>query len=267
MGTADNRGEKLVKKQQREDFAFCDGASSGNPGPGGWAFLFCSPNDDMVKESADFVDNTTNNRMELLAMVELLRFLERKVPAAGAQSAERILYIYSDSRYAVVGATFWVPKWKRNEWKTEAGGEVLHQDLWMEIETSKENLKKAKRYREIELRHVDAHSGIAGNERVDTLAVAARTDRKPPHDLYEGPVKKYFVNCEAPFSYRTAKEMLQKSESTTKKDTIFYISEVDGEIQRHETWKACESRVKGKSGARFKKITCSEEEKEFLKRK
>src|SRR3989344_5790793 len=96
---------------------FSDGASKGNPGPGGWAAV--------VVELGGFEKHTTNNRMELLAAIEGLR-------AANTEPAgERT--VYTDSSYVINGITKWVKGWKKNGWKTKEKKSVINQDLWQAL--------------------------------------------------------------------------------------------------------------------------------------
>lgn len=150
--------------------AACDGACSGNPGPGGWGALLRFE-DGSVHEMGGAEADTTNNRMELtaaLALLEALRDLPRHPDLA----------IRTDSRYLIDGLGKWIQGWKRKGWRTASGGAVLNRDLW-------EKLDRA-RLADVPLRHVRGHSGDPDNERCDTIAVAFSRGRIPP--LQEGEV-------------------------------------------------------------------------------
>lgn len=144
--------------------AACDGACSGNPGPGGWGALLRFE-DGSVHELGGADHDTTNNRMELtaaLALLEALRDLPRHPDLA----------IRTDSRYLIDGLGKWIHGWKRKGWRTASGGQVLNRDLW-------ERLDRA-RLPDVSLRHVKGHSGDPDNDRCDAIAVAFSRGRIPP---------------------------------------------------------------------------------------
>jgi len=130
---------------------FTDGACSGNPGPGGWGAVLRYRT--VEKELSGYAPSTTNNRMELTAVVESLRAL--KEPCN--------LVIYTDSRYLKDGITSWIHTWKRNGWKTSGKTPVKNKDLW-------EALEAASHKHSIEWRWIRGHAGHAENERADRLA-------------------------------------------------------------------------------------------------
>jgi ribonuclease HI len=133
---------------------YTDGACRGNPGPGGWGALLTSAGHD--KELSGAERATTNNRMELQAVIEALRALKRPVRVR----------LYTDSQYVRRGILEWLPQWKARGWKTASRQPVKNQDLWEALET------QALRH-EIEWHWVPGHAGVPGNERVDQLANAA----------------------------------------------------------------------------------------------
>ncbi len=130
---------------------YTDGACRGNPGPGGWAALLSFG--DREKELAGAEAHTTNNRMELTAVIRALEALNRPVEAR----------LFTDSEYVRRGITEWVIAWKARGWKTADRKPVKNQDLW-------EELDKLAALHKIEWRWVKGHSGVPGNERVDQLA-------------------------------------------------------------------------------------------------
>lgn len=131
--------------------AFTDGACSGNPGPGGWgALLRCDGNE---RELCGGEEETTNNRMELLAAIEALSALKQPCHVR----------LTTDSTYVKDGITKWLENWKRNGWKTAAKKPVKNQDLWIRLD------EQSSRHR-IEWCWVKGHSGHPENERADTLA-------------------------------------------------------------------------------------------------
>ena len=136
--------------------AACDGACSGNPGPGGWGALL-KFEDGSVKEMGGYAPATTNNRMELTAALELMREL-KDLPR------HPDLVILTDSRYLVDGLQKWIGGWKRKGWRTASGGPVLNRDLWEELDQA--------RVAGVGLEHVRGHSGHPDNDRCDAIAVA-----------------------------------------------------------------------------------------------
>jgi ribonuclease HI len=143
--------------------AACDGACSGNPGPGGWGALLRFE-DGSVQELGGADRDTTNNRMELtaaLALFERLRDLPRHPD----------LVIRTDSRYLIDGLEKWLAGWKRKGWRTASGGAVLNRDLWEQLDRA--------RLPGLRLRHVRGHSGDPDNDRCDAIAVAFSRGQRP----------------------------------------------------------------------------------------
>jgi ribonuclease HI len=133
---------------------YTDGACRGNPGPGGWAAVLSAGGRE--KEISGAQLHTTNNRMELQAVIEALQALKRPLEVR----------LYTDSQYVRRGILEWLPQWKARGWKTADKKPVKNLDLWQQLETA------AARHR-IEWHWVPGHAGIAGNERCDVLANAA----------------------------------------------------------------------------------------------
>ncbi|HPB74928.1 MAG TPA: ribonuclease HI [Chromatiaceae bacterium] len=130
---------------------FSDGACKGNPGPGGWGALLRFGAHE--KELCGGEAHTTNNRMELMAVIQALEALKRPVPVR----------VVTDSQYLRQGITQWLPRWKRNGWQTANRQPVKNQDLW-------ERLDRALGDHQIEWRWVKGHAGHPENERADALA-------------------------------------------------------------------------------------------------
>ena len=130
---------------------YTDGACRGNPGPGGWAALLLFGEHEREISGAD--PATTNNRMELTAVIRALEALKRPVEAA----------IYTDSQYVRQGVLEWMPNWKARGWKTADHKPVKNQDLWATLDALLPN-------HQLEWHWVKGHSGNPGNERVDELA-------------------------------------------------------------------------------------------------
>jgi len=130
---------------------YTDGACRGNPGPGGWAALLSC--EGREKELAGAEALTTNNRMELTAVIRALEALKKPAQAR----------VFTDSQYVRRGITEWVPSWKARGWRTADRKPVKNQDLWVELD------KLAAAHR-VEWHWVPGHAGVPGNERVDRLA-------------------------------------------------------------------------------------------------
>ncbi len=130
---------------------FTDGACSGNPGPGGWgAILKAGPHE---KELWGGEADTTNNRMELLAVIRALEALKRPVEAK----------VYTDSQYVQKGISQWIVDWKRRGWKTSSKSPVKNEDLWRKLDAlSAQHI--------LTWHWVKGHAGHAENERCDALA-------------------------------------------------------------------------------------------------
>jgi ribonuclease HI len=231
--------------------AFTDGAAKGNPGPGGWGAIVVTP-DRRVTELGGGAPHTTNNRMELSGAIAALEHVAaRRGPVA----------IYTDSTYVIKGITQWVWGWRTRGWRTAQGAEVLNRDLWEQLA----GLVGARARGEIDWRWVRGHVGTPGNERVDQIAVAFALQQNA--DLYDGPLDGYPLPIlELPSDTTPPKRSAGATPSTRNKTAAHsYLSVVDGVPMRHVTWSECEVRVKGRSGARFKKAMSADDEAAILR--
>lgn len=152
----------MSARNESEVILYTDGGCSGNPGPGGWAFILKHIDTGKILERSGAEMRTTNNRMELQAVIEGLRALKRKVR----------VHIVTDSGYVKNGVTEWMPNWKRNNWrrKTPSGAKpVKNVDLWQELDAQL-------RHHDVSFEQVRGHSGHPENERCDELAVQAYKD-------------------------------------------------------------------------------------------
>ena len=129
-----------------------DGACRGNPGPGGWAYIIRA-SDGTEEVCYDYESSTTNNRMELSAVLEALR----SIPEGSS------VQLFSDSQYVVKGMNEWIVAWQRRNWRKADGKPVLNEDIWKQ-------LVEAAAKREIEWNWVEGHTGQDENERCDALA-------------------------------------------------------------------------------------------------
>jgi ribonuclease HI len=130
---------------------YTDGACRGNPGPGGWGALLIYQDTRKTLHGGAF--DTTNNRMEMQAVIEALKVLKSKCE----------IKLYTDSKYVMDGINKWLPGWKKRDWKTANKKAVKNQDLW-------EVLDLAIKMHEIEWHWVKGHTGNLGNEEADSLA-------------------------------------------------------------------------------------------------
>ena len=130
---------------------YTDGACRGNPGPGGWGALLIYKDTDKAIYGGE--KNTTNNRMEMTAIIEAFKIVKMDCD----------ITLYTDSKYVMDGITKWLPNWKKKGWMTSHKKPVKNKDLWQVLE---ESISK----HNIEWRWVKGHAGIPGNEKADELA-------------------------------------------------------------------------------------------------
>jgi ribonuclease HI len=130
---------------------YTDGACSGNPGPGGWGSLLLF--NGHRRELSGGEPDTTNNRMELQAVISAMNALKRPCKVT----------IHTDSVYVMKGMIEWLPQWKKRNWRTAAKKPVKNVDLWQKLEAALSS-------HAVEWRWVKGHSGVPGNERADELA-------------------------------------------------------------------------------------------------
>ncbi|GMQ80540.1 MAG: ribonuclease HI [Planctomycetia bacterium] len=149
----------MSRQVQTEVELYTDGACSGNPGPGGWGLVLRHPMSERETERSGGVPETTNNRMELTAVVEGLKLLKKPCRVA----------LFTDSVYVGKGITEWLPKWKANDWQRRQDGRwvpVKNEDLWRDLDALLGQ-------HELTYTRVAGHSGHPENDRCDELAVAA----------------------------------------------------------------------------------------------
>src|SRR5512139_822859 len=217
---------------------FSDGAAKGNPGPGGWGVIIVTP-DGHVTELGGAAPHTTNNQMELAAVIRALENLRRILGKVA---------IYTDSTYVIRGIRQWIWAWRKRGWKTVEGTEVLNREQWEALS----RLVTARGKDDIEWHYVRGHTGIPGNERVDEIANAFALKRRPA--LYHGPIIRYPLPVlDLPDDTAVPERQPGRAQAKPSRAAYSYLSVVDGKPMRHATWPDCERRVKGRSGARFKK--------------
>lgn len=132
---------------------YTDGACSGNPGPGGWGALLKWNGHE--KELLGGEADTTNNRMEMMAVIKALEAIKKPSD----------ITLYTDSKYVLQGATEWLEGWKARGWKSASKKPVKNQDLWEQVDSQIQR-------HNVKFIWVKGHSGDENNERVDKLAVA-----------------------------------------------------------------------------------------------
>ena len=233
--------------------AFTDGAAKGNPGPGGWGAVIVTPAGEVTELGGRAAGTTTNNRMELTAAIEALSEL---------RGAHGTVAIYTDSTYVIQGIGAWIFGWRKRGWKTATGGDVLNRDLWEQLDA----LVAARGKGAVKWHYVRGHAGTPGNERVDEIADGLAQGL--PITLYRGPLLGYPIAIldlpsDTVVPSRTPSAG-GRGDSRTKA-AYSYLSVVDGELARHATWAECERRVKGRSGARFKKAMSQADEAAILR--
>ena len=229
---------------------FTDGAAKGNPGPGGWGAIVVT-RDQRVTELGGGAPHTTNNRMELSGAIAALQHVANE-PGSVA--------IYTDSTYLILGITQWMWGWRKRGWKTAQGGDVLNRDLWEQLSS----LVGTRARGDVDWHWVRGHVWTPGNERADQISVAFALQQSA--DLYVGPFDGYSLPIlqlpdDTTLPKRSAGSV---PASKTKTAAYSYLSVVGGVPMRHVTWAECEGRVKGQSGARFKKATSAADESAIL---
>jgi ribonuclease HI len=226
---------------------FTDGACSGNPGQGGYGGVVVFP-EGQVEEFGGGSDATTNNRMELMAVIRGLQKVSHRTED---------VWVLTDSTYVIRGITQWIWGWKKKNWVTAQGNEVVNIDLWKDLERQVVARKKLSR---LDWKFIKGHAGNPGNERCDEIAVCFT--KKKYVQLYEGSLLEYPVSIHDLPEDMSVPEMKERKE---KKKAHSYLSYVNGQLKRHATWPECEAEVKGRPGAKFKKALSASDEADIVK--
>ena len=160
---------------------YTDGGCSGNPGPGGWAYVMVQKTpqgDSIIAEQWGGEKNTTNNRMELLAVISALKTLKENINPSGQSNVLRHVdlpgqdnlplqvTVHTDSQYVQKGITEWIFNWKKNSWKTSDKKPVKNQDLWTELDALAGELA-------VTWKWIRGHTGDLYNERCDDMTQKA----------------------------------------------------------------------------------------------
>lgn len=237
--------------------AFSDGAAKGNPGPGGWGAVLCI-GEVAVRELGGAGGRTTNNRMELTAALAALEWL-----AQSGDSGASGITIVTDSSYLLRGVTEWLASWKRRGWKTMEGQDVANRDLWERLDAAVKACGK------VRWRHVPGHAGYPGNERADVIASEFALGHRPA--LYNGPYEGYGHDlAQLPEEGAPIRSLSRRgaagggAKGRSAKAAHSYVSVVDGVVATHATWADCERRVKGRSGARYRKTASAADERALV---
>jgi len=225
---------------------YTDGASRGNPGRGGWGGVVAMP--DKVVELGGSDKHTTNNKMELQGAIEALSFV---VSIGGAHNIDMRV----DSRYVINGITKWIHGWKKNGWINSKKEEVLNRDLWEALASAVSSLEMGGS--KIVWNYTPGHSGVLGNERVDEISTMCADGEHI--ELFNGLRSGYKIDITNHKS-DAKKVATKKSKSNSKIKAFSYLSLVNGKLVIHPSWASCEKRVKGVSGAKFKKAVSAEDE-------
>lgn len=144
---------------------YTDGSSLGNPGPGGWGSVSVV-GEKIIHEIGGCEKNTTNNRMELMAVIETLKYIIK-------HHKDDDVIIFADSNYVLSGITSWIFNWEKNGWRTANKKPVLNQDLWKEL------IGLIRKYdKKINWQKVKGHSGHIYNDRADEIATQKALQQK-----------------------------------------------------------------------------------------
>lgn len=240
---------------KNEIIIFSDGASKGNPGPGGWGAVVVTG--EKVTELGGHEKHTTNNRMELTGAIKAFENIAEKADT----DISGTVTVYTDSRYVINGITKWISDWKRRDWKTLQKQDVVNRDLWEELDSLVSARNNA-----VKWNYVGGHIGIAGNERVDEIASEFAVGSVPK--LFSGKISTYVstqgIDIKNISSNGIASTAKTDSKNRSRAKAYSYVSMVKGVIKIHSTWAECEKRVKGVSATKFKKSLSASDEKAII---
>ena len=225
---------------------FSDGASKKNPGAGGWGAIVADLSAETVRELGAAVPIASNNQMEMMGVIQALKEIA---------SESGTVKVYTDSKYLIKGITEWISSWKKNNWTTSSGTPVKNQAYWHELDSLISSRQEGEH--SIAFQYTPGHKGIPGNERVDTIASDFANRLTPT--LYTGNLANYQISLKVDPSLLSQ----DKSRSPKKKSNqkaFSYLSLINNQLQIHRTWAECEARVRGVSGARYKKALSADDE-------
>lgn len=233
---------------------FTDGSSRGNPGPGGWGAVVVA--NKRVVELGGGEAHTTNNRMEMQAVISAINFLiEYELLTQNFKCI-----VYTDSAYVINGITKWVSAWKSRGWLTLQKEQVLNRDLWEKLSYLLEDMPGDEK---IQWKLLKGHIGVPGNERCDEIATAFAS--KGRISLYDGPIYGYSIDIRSVSHDADKSSARSSSKKRSSAKAYSYISKVGGKIAVDKSWQECGKRVKGVSGAKYKKSLSKSDEENIIK--
>jgi len=227
---------------------FTDGSSLGNPGPGGWGGMLLYPKLDEAIELGGTKAPTTNNEMELTAILSALTY--------AADSTAQI-NLFTDSQYAINGVTKWMYGWAKNGWLTKDKEPIKNKDIWQRLfEIISKRGKDT-----IAWHHVRGHVGVPANERVDDIAreLAEGVNVK----MYRGKLSEHPTKNLLHIDLEAAAAKGKEKSKTKSGKAYSYVALVEGKIEKFSNWDDCKARVHGRS-SKYKKALSAEHEKEIL---
>lgn len=234
---------------------YTDGSSLGNPGPGGYGCVIVFQDQELVVELGGYAEKTTNNKMELTAIVSALDYLKHQHVSQDAH-----IVIHTDSSYAINGITKWIFGWMKNNWITSTKTPVLNSEIWKQLVPLKNYFMK------LSFEHVRGHSGIWGNERCDMIATSFASKTKI--DLFHGKFIDYdprILSSKITSNIDSSISVSQKSKSSKNSGKAYsYVALVNGKIQTFKDWESCKAVVHGRS-SKYKKALSKAEEEVLIK--
>jgi len=239
-------------KQGSGIMIYTDGSSLGNPGPGGYGCVIVFRDHGIVTELGGYNKTTTNNKMELMAILSALEHVKHK-----KIDSKTLITIYTDSSYAINGITKWVFGWQKNNWKTSTKTDVQNVDLWKPLALITHYFTK------LSFVHVRGHTGIWGNERCDLIATSFAKGEKPR--LFYGNIAQYDERILLPKVSGTsgASGMVSQKKKSSSGKAFSYVAQVAGKVHTFSDWESCKSAVYGRS-AKYKKVFSKQEEQQLI---
>lgn len=239
---------------------YTDGSSLGNPGPGGYGCVIVFNDDNKVIELGGYCAETTNNKMELTAIVTALDYLKQQIPPRPSATPPKLggdqpqITIYTDSSYAINGITKWMFGWQKNNWITSTKTPVLNSEIWKQLVSLKSHFKN------LSFVHVRGHAGVWGNERCDTIATSFAMHKK--QDLFYGELAAYDQRILTPTISTTPSKNTAKKKTSEK--AYAYVAHVNGTVQIFKDWESCKAAVHGKS-SKYKKVFSQKEQDALIR--
>jgi ribonuclease HI len=263
MKTTSPRPSPILGEGENSVIIYTDGSSLGNPGPGGYGCVIVFQSENKVIEFGGYDPKTTNNKMELTAIVTALNYLKgyflntvpHPNPPLHKGGENTLITIYTDSSYAINGITKWMFGWQKNNWITSTKTPVLNEELWKQFPPLTTYFKN------LSFVHVRGHAGVWGNERCDTIATSF--SRKTPISLFNGKLSDYDQEILSTKQNTAGEKKKLKTKSTEK--AYSYVSLLSGKVEIHSTWEQCKARVHGKP-AKYQKVFSKTEEHELIKK-